>query len=157
MAYEFKKLSDVDTVETPSETANVLIEEDGVIKKAPKTAVGGNGSNEYDMIVRYEGEEEAMDGGEIECTVISGNFDTIFNKIKQGYIPKILLSVSINFIEYKEIYYNNVILNFDSCIYSYGGDMEYISQEIDSMEGMPINIYKDNTVTLGSTVLPSPI
>ena len=36
MAYEFKKLSDVATVETPADTANVLIEEDGVIKKAPK-------------------------------------------------------------------------------------------------------------------------
>ena len=41
MAYEFKKLSDVEIAETPSDTANVLIEEDGVIKKAPKSAVGG--------------------------------------------------------------------------------------------------------------------
>lgn len=37
---EFKKLSDVEVVETPMDTANVLIEEDGVIKKAPKSAVG---------------------------------------------------------------------------------------------------------------------
>lgn len=44
MAYEFKKLSDVAAVETPADTANVLIEEDGVIKKAPKSAVGGAGS-----------------------------------------------------------------------------------------------------------------
>lgn len=40
---EFKKLSDVEVVAEPAESANVLIEEDGVIKKAPKTAVGGNG------------------------------------------------------------------------------------------------------------------
>jgi hypothetical protein len=40
---EFKKLSDVEVVETPTDTANVLIEEDGVIKKTPKTAVGGDG------------------------------------------------------------------------------------------------------------------
>ena len=40
---EFKKLSDVEVVAEPTETANVLIEEDGVIKKAPKTAVGGAG------------------------------------------------------------------------------------------------------------------
>lgn len=45
MAYEFKKLSDVAAVETPADTANVLIEEDGVIKKAPKSAVGGAGSS----------------------------------------------------------------------------------------------------------------
>lgn len=38
---EFKKLSDVEVVAEPTESANVLIEENGVIKKAPKTAVGG--------------------------------------------------------------------------------------------------------------------
>jgi hypothetical protein len=40
---KFKKLSDVEVVAEPIESANVLIEEDGVIKKAPKTAVGGAG------------------------------------------------------------------------------------------------------------------
>lgn len=38
---EFKKLSDVEIVETPMDTANVLIEENGVVKKAPKEAIGG--------------------------------------------------------------------------------------------------------------------
>ena len=40
---EFKKLSDVEVVEAVSDAANVLIEENGVIKKAPKTQVGGAG------------------------------------------------------------------------------------------------------------------
>ena len=40
---EFKRLSDVEVVAEPTESANVLIEENGVIKKAPKTAVGGSG------------------------------------------------------------------------------------------------------------------
>ena len=39
MAYEFKKLSDVAVVDTPADTANVLIEEDGVIKKVSKDNV----------------------------------------------------------------------------------------------------------------------
>lgn len=39
-AYEFKKLSSVESVETPADTANVLIEEDGVIKKVAKKSVG---------------------------------------------------------------------------------------------------------------------
>lgn len=47
MAYDFKKLSDVEVVAEPAESANVLIEEDGVIKKAPKTAVGGGGVNTF--------------------------------------------------------------------------------------------------------------
>jgi hypothetical protein len=41
MAYDFKKLSDVAVVETLADTANVLIEEDGVIKKVAKGEVGG--------------------------------------------------------------------------------------------------------------------
>lgn len=40
MAYEFKKLSDVAAVKTPADTANVLIEEGGVIKKVAKKSVG---------------------------------------------------------------------------------------------------------------------
>lgn len=38
---EFKRLSDVESVVEPIETANILIEENGVIKKAPKTSIGG--------------------------------------------------------------------------------------------------------------------
>jgi hypothetical protein len=41
MSYEFKRLSDVEVVAEPAESANVLIEENGVIKKASKDAVGG--------------------------------------------------------------------------------------------------------------------
>ena len=44
---EFKKLSDVEVVAEPTESANVLIEENGVIKKAPKTAVGGGGGGYF--------------------------------------------------------------------------------------------------------------
>lgn len=40
---EFKRLADVDVVETATDTANVLIEEDGSIKRVPKTEVGGAG------------------------------------------------------------------------------------------------------------------
>lgn len=39
-AYEFTKLRDVTAVDAPSDAANVLIEEDGVIKKTPKASVG---------------------------------------------------------------------------------------------------------------------
>lgn len=41
MAYNFKSIADVEVIAEPAESANVLIEENGVIKKAPKTAVGG--------------------------------------------------------------------------------------------------------------------
>ena len=41
MATEFKKLSEVTTLEEAAETAHVLIEENGEIYRVPKTAVGG--------------------------------------------------------------------------------------------------------------------
>ena len=43
MAYNFKSIADVEVVEKPTNAANVLIEENGVVKKAPKSAVGGAG------------------------------------------------------------------------------------------------------------------
>ena len=42
MAIEFKKLSEVATLEEVAETAYVLIEENGEIYRVPKTAVGSS-------------------------------------------------------------------------------------------------------------------
>ena len=51
---EFKKLSDVEVVAEPAESANVLIEENGVIKRAPKTAVGGAGGGDSTIVVKLD-------------------------------------------------------------------------------------------------------
>lgn len=40
MAYEFRKLGEVDAVETATDEANVLIEEEGSVKRVPKSEVG---------------------------------------------------------------------------------------------------------------------
>lgn len=74
MAFEFKKLSDVEIVEEPTESANVLIEEDGVIKKAPKTAVG----DKADMIIQVIFENE---DSEPAVSIISGSYDEAAQKI----------------------------------------------------------------------------
>lgn len=42
---EFKRLADVDIVETANDTDKVLIEQNGEIKRVPKTEVGGSGGN----------------------------------------------------------------------------------------------------------------
>ena len=54
MAYNFKSIADVDIVAEPAKSANVLIEENGVIKKAPKTAVGGSGNGSETVIIFTE-------------------------------------------------------------------------------------------------------
>lgn len=41
MALEFKKLSEVTAVEEISDAANLLVEDNGEIKRAPKTVIGG--------------------------------------------------------------------------------------------------------------------
>ena len=51
---EFKKLSAVEAVKTVGDTAHVLIEENGVIKRAPKDEVGGVN---VDNLPSAEGEE----------------------------------------------------------------------------------------------------
>jgi hypothetical protein len=63
MSYNFKSIADVEVVAEPAESANVLIEENGVIKKAPKTAVGGGET----LVIAFNGNNwvEAYSGYEI--------------------------------------------------------------------------------------------
>ena len=60
MATEFKKLSEVTTLEEAAETAHVLIEENGEIYRVPKTAVGGAGIKT--AIIRDSGYLNAIAG-----------------------------------------------------------------------------------------------
>ena len=62
MATEFKKLSEVTTLEEAAETAHVLIEENGEIYRVPKTAVGGAGGGIKTAIIRDSGYSNAIAG-----------------------------------------------------------------------------------------------
>ena len=92
MAYEFKRLSDVEVIAEPTESANVLIEENGVIKKAPKTAVGGNGGGgeEPDMVMLLTGYlsgSTAFSDGTAELSIIAGAPSAIKAKLEAGESP----------------------------------------------------------------------
>lgn len=76
MALDFTRLSDVTLVEEATETANVLIEESGEIKRVPKTEVGG-GKLEYDAVFEVIMGTDSDDG----ITYISGDYQTIYDKI----------------------------------------------------------------------------
>lgn len=54
MAYEFKRLSDVDFVENATDVANILIEDQGVIKRVPKATIGGNNNNSIVVTIPYQ-------------------------------------------------------------------------------------------------------
>jgi hypothetical protein len=89
MAYNFKSIADVEVVAEPTESANVLIEENGVIKKAPKTAVGGAGGNtEWDAIIELiDGASGSFDSMEL----VSGSYEDIKEKIFSGILPNVLM------------------------------------------------------------------
>lgn len=49
MPYDFIKISDVDLVENPNESVNVIVEDNGDIKRVPKSAIGAQADwNETD-------------------------------------------------------------------------------------------------------------
>lgn len=88
MAYNFKSIADVEVVAEPSESANVLIEEDGVIKKTPKTAVGGAGDNNYDAII----EVIAGSSGYFQSVdLLSYNYQSLKDKILSCIFPNVII------------------------------------------------------------------
>lgn len=87
MAYNFKSIADVEVVAEPAESANVLIEENGVIKKAPKTAVGGAGG-EADLVVRIAGSPSIKITADT-CSIEAGSVEAVFNAIREGRTPNV--------------------------------------------------------------------
>lgn len=82
---EFKRLSDVEVVAEPTKSANVLIEENGVIKKAPKTAVGGAGG--FDAVIHLDYGYNLKTVGTI--TLVEGSYDDLYNIILSKKRPNI--------------------------------------------------------------------
>lgn len=156
MSYEFKKLSDVDIVETPSETANVLIEEDGVIKKAPKTAVGGAGSssNEYDMIIHaFYGDNSGwgwVDNIQPEdCEIVVGSYEDLVEKLMSDndYAPKALFKFKTD--------YNYITIQFDNFYYSMGSTNSLEMHTIFAESPFYIRFWNGKLSHIGPPVLPS--
>lgn len=89
---EFKKLSDVEVVESVNDAANVLIEENGVIKKVSKTQIGGvvgTGSAEPDMVLLtsiYEGTPD-------DISVIQGTVNNVFDAVRSGRQPVVKIQI----------------------------------------------------------------
>ena len=136
---EFKRLSDVEVVAEPTETANVLIEENGVIKKAPKTAVGGSGSSEWDAIIEYADIDNTK-----YVNLISGDCMTVGTKIINGEVPNILIKGTTQ--------YGDFAYGAERAISAYVmGDSVLIKQPVTPMRGRDNQYFtwnKDNTITM---------
>lgn len=75
---EFKKLSEVDLLETTSDNATVLVEESGEIKRVPKKEVGGAGG----YIIHLGNESVTATGPyTYNCT---DNYDELYDVLMAG-------------------------------------------------------------------------
>ena len=86
MAYNFKSIADVEVVAEPAESANVLIEENGVIKKTSKTAVGGE---KTDMVIALTMRLD-YDTPTADTTVVSiesGSLEAVAEALRDGRSP----------------------------------------------------------------------
>ena len=110
---EFKKLSDVEVVAEPTKSANVLIEENGVIKKAPKTAVGGaGGSDTYYVFFDQDN----------NITTTDGLYDAIIQNL---YIDYVGINVK-------------VLMLGNSHVYEYPVS-EYVCNDLSGNESISVN------------------
>lgn len=106
---EFKKLSAVEMVESVDQTATVLIEKDGVIKRAPKSEIGAQADwaetdesspafiknkdlVDLDISVAVSYSDET--GIVFEPHINSGSFDTIKNILLQNKHPNVKIQIN---------------------------------------------------------------
>lgn len=94
MAYNFKSIADVEVVAEPAESANVLIEENGVIKKAPKTAVGGAGE-EADLVIRLNQHPMDTSLAPENISIVSGSVEAVYDAFENGLMPKVEVEVIV--------------------------------------------------------------
>ena len=87
MSYEFKTLGSVEALTEVPENANVLVEVDGAIKRAPGGALGGN---EYDLVII----DESTNG---IIAIDSGSYQNVFDKISAKELPRILVKYAHNY------------------------------------------------------------
>ena len=90
---EFKKLSEVEQIETASDNATVLVEEGGEIKRVPKKEVGGAGGY-IATITANDMDNPAVDFG--MGPVISENYDEMYEALCEGGCAWIDVTIMLN-------------------------------------------------------------
>ena len=87
MSYEFKTLGSVEALTKVPENANVLVEVDGAIKRAPGGALGGNGGK-YDLVITDQTDNSNL----VALNIDEGNYQNVYNKIfNEHKVPNVLI------------------------------------------------------------------
>ena len=145
---EFKKLSAVETIETASDTANVLIEENGVIKKTPKTMFkGAEITNEPDLVI-VMGTLPAQ-ATPSNISIKSGSLAQVYETASQNIMPNIKIEC------YDSYNGNYVFAQFDAMLYIYGSYTHVsfwappelnLSSSFDTLEKYEITFLDENII-----------
>lgn len=81
MAYEFKKLSAVEAIESLTDSANILVEENGVIKKISKDEIGGGikvaSTATVGQTIVVKAVDESGNPTEWECADLKAGYDVV--------------------------------------------------------------------------------
>lgn len=80
---EFKRLGDVTLVEEAMDIANVLIEEDGEIKRVPKTEVGGTGFPT--AIIKDSVYDDVLSGGQERASAPTFTYECLNMTFEEAY------------------------------------------------------------------------
>lgn len=110
---EFKRLSDVEVVAEPTESANVLIEENGIIKKAPRTTVGGGETPDMVIIVNSNSYDKLLSEN---CNITEGSVSNVFAAFHAGRYP----TIKIRFYKYNDTDYTAIREEYDAYACTYG-------------------------------------
>ena len=145
MSYNFKSIADTQVVAEPSESVHVLIEENGEIKRAPKTAVGGAGGSESLAILFNSGNWVGGDSGYELIYVTEGLYEKVLESLSNNCccnlsVNRQYINESDGYVEFQTCfirqirYYANtdasILIEFDNCsyyIYCYPDGRIYIS------------------------------
>lgn len=129
MAYNFKSIADVEVVAEPTESANVLIEENGMIKKAPKTAVGGADDA---VFIHYDSDTDSV------IAVTPNAFKVILDGFSNCLGVAIFVLQRWNKQEFSMITCNGIYLG--------GNDDEHGRYVRVDAEGLIIQLYEDGHI-----------
>lgn len=120
MAYEFKKLSDVEVLDEVPENANALVEVDGAIKRVPGNGLGGNNDEvDFEFTITtypFSGDIYAED-----IVITKGSMDNVLQRIRNDELPKVKAIVNYKHGENASI----AIIN-DVYIDRYGSHYDFI-------------------------------
>ena len=140
MSYNFKSIADTQVVAEPSESVHVLIEENGEIKRAPKTAVGGAGGK-YDLVIVFDRAHNE------DPYIESGSYQNVYNRIMvEQEEPRIMVKFCTSYYNYAY----SIRTHFEQAeliIDLHDPDVQYLYIPLNSREsGDSLCVYPDGTI-----------